>query len=328
MLSLILFSFITYAQTTQTAEVAIAPMVSSVNTPDTPTYFFKPSPDGRYYAYASNNPRNSGGHKNTLLDSQSGTFLSIPGPYDPVFTLNLRNVVIPVNGGLSFYKLEDLISQQTNATPILVDKEMKGVYESVGKLSESPTEIQYRIMIENGGNRFYRDYKETIDAAGRTTSIAGIAPPKPLCTNYRFALPMISKDGSEFSGLDHDVGKSRVYKLKEDGTCDVIEELGFLTGKIAFSYNPRYLAFHVFDKIDGSSTFAFQFISTPSNTTTANIYIRDRQLNKTYKLTNYADGNAMYPEFLPDGDIVYLIHPHNKTDFSPRFVRIRPTIYE
>src|SRR5690606_26973949 len=109
-----------------------------------------------------------------------------------------------------------------------------------------------------------------------------ISPKQILCANHNFALPMISKDGLEISGLDHLTGKSRVYKLNPDGTCDVTEDLGYLAGKISFGYNSRYIAFHVFDKADSLGHFAFEHINIPPNTTTANIYIKDRLKNITY----------------------------------------------
>jgi hypothetical protein len=327
MISLLLLSSIGFADSTVTERFVEPVAISSVSITDTPTYFFKPSPDGRYFGYTTWKPVD--GHdanKNILLDSQSGTFLQMPGAYDPMFMLNSRNLVVPGIQGLRFFNLDDIINQQTNAQPIFTDAEFKGVYESVGVLSRVDNQIKYRVIIENG-KRFYRDYTETLDATGKTIKFETASPVNPLCTNHNFALPMVSKDGLEASGLDHSTGKSRVYKINADNTCDVVEELGYLAGKISFAYNQRYISFHVFHRADTLGQFAFGHIAFPGSNTTANIYIKDREKNITYKLTNFVDGNAMYPEFLSNGDIVYVLYPHDRTKHKPRFIRVKPTIY-
>ncbi|MCB0349205.1 MAG: hypothetical protein KDD37_10235 [Bdellovibrionales bacterium] len=326
-----LFSIFAVANERPAKEVSVSPqLISTTDINDTPTYFFKPSPDGRYYTYTTWKP--SDGHyadKNILLDSQSGVSMPIPGAYDPMFTLNMRNVIVPgqvASYGLRFYHLEDLINQGVAAQPFFNDTEFKGVYESIAVLRKTATEVIYRVIIEFN-SRYFRDYKETLDASGKTIKMEIISPVTQVCSNYKFALPMISKTGTEFSGLDYSVGKSRVYKLNNDGTCEVSEELGYLAGKIAFGYNSRYIAFHVFEKADKLGNYAFSHISAPDSKTVANIYLKDRLTNTTYKLSNYVDGNAMYPEFLANGDIVYILHPHDTSSFKVRFVRIRPTIY-
>lgn len=331
MILLLLFNLIGYAVDSQNKEVYSEPhLIGTTTITDQPTYFFKPSPDGRYFSYTTWKPAD--GHhadKNILLDSQSGTSIQIPGSYDPMFMLNMRNIIVPgqvAEHGLRFYHLDDLISQGVAAQPFFNDVEFKGVYESVAVLRKSDAEVLYRVIIENK-LRYFRDYRETLDANGRTIKMEVISPVTLVCSNYNFALPMISKDGTEFSGLDYAVGKSRVYKLNHDGTCEVSEELGYLAGKISFAYNKRYIAFHVFDKADTLGTYAFNHIDKPRSSTVANIYIKDRLKNITYKISNYIDGNAMYPEFLANGDLVYVLYPHNTTKFQARFITVRPTIY-
>jgi len=327
MISLFLISYLTFADPTATERFVEPIAVSSVSINDTPTYFFKPSPDGRYFGYTTWKPAD--GHfadKNILLDSQSGTFIQMPGAYDPMFMLNSRNLIVPGTMGLRFFALDDIINQKTAALPIYTDTEFKGVYESIGILNESANEVNYRVIIENG-KRFFRDYKETLDANGRTIKFETNSAVQILCTNHNFALPMLSKNGREASGLDHTTGKSRVYKINDNGTCEVSEELGYLAGKISFSYDNRFVAFHVFNKADTLGQYAFTHIAVPGTNTTANIYIKDRLSNLTYKLTNYVDGNAMYPDFLANGDLVYILYPHDRTKFTPRFVRVKPTIY-
>ncbi len=330
MILFLLFNFISFAGDTNNDQLYSEPLLISETTiTDRPTYFFKPSPDGRYFTYTTWKPAD--GHhtdKNLLLDSQSGTSIQIPGAYDPMFALNMRNVIVPsqvAEYGLRFYHLDDLISQGVAAKPFFNDIDFKGVYESVAVLRKNDTEILYRVIIENK-LRYFRDYRESLDANGRTINMEVISPVTLVCSNYKFALPMISKDGTEFSGLDYDVGKSRIYKLNHDGTCEVSEELGYLAGKISFAYNKRYIAFHVFDKADALGNYAFQHISDPSSTTVANIYIKDRLKNITYKISNYIDGNAMYPEFLANGDLVYILYPHSAR-FGAKFITVRPAIY-
>jgi hypothetical protein len=319
MISVILFSLLSFSGDRVPAFNEPQIIRSIEVTTGGPAYFFRPSPDGRYIGYSL-------GSSNLLLDTMSNVLLSIPGSYDPVFLLNNRNLVIPQP--VRIYNVEDLITNQLNATPILTDRELPGVYESVAVLSQTETEVNYRIIIENGAHRSFRDFKETLNANGKTESFEALGPVKIVCTNYRFALPIISKTGREFGGLDHSVGKSRIYKLNDDGSCEVALELGQVAGKMAFSYDDRYVSFHVFDKSDlANGSYAYGYIREPTNRTTANIYLLDRKTKKVFKLSNYVDANAMYPEFLANGNIMYVVYPHDRTNFKPKFIEVRPTVY-
>lgn len=287
-----------------------------------PTYFFKPSPDGRYFAYTFF--RNHGANKQTnhILDTQTNEVVPIPGAYDPTFLLSDRGILTPGNGGMAFYEIGELKKRKSKSSSMLLDSSMQGVYPSVARLEQGEGYSIYRVLVENNG-RYYRDYKESISSDGKMKSFDPISEKKALCTNYRFSLPMISKQGREFGGLDYEAGVSRVYSLNEDGTCDVALDLNVLTGKIAFSYDSRFIAFHVFTS--PGSVNLHNYIEVPPTTTAANIVVYDRETQTSYTLTQYEDANAMYPEFLLNGHIVFVLHPHDDTK-KVKFVHLKANI--
>jgi hypothetical protein len=61
--------------------------------------------------------------------------------------------------------------------------------------------------------------------------------------NISIKLPILSKDGQEFGGLLNNSSTS-IFKFGDNYKCEVVENLGIRTGKISFSYEGRYIAFH------------------------------------------------------------------------------------
>jgi len=300
------------------AEVIRGDITSKVPINHTPSYFYKPTPDGRYVGFSSE--EESG---NFLFDLHTRTYYPIPGSYDPVFAQNTRLLATPIDG-YKFYRLEDLMRDNRNAVPIYHDTTVPGVYESIGILSKSTNEVSFRMISESGSDHYMRDYKEHISRRGQTIKVEPISPRKDLCPSFDFKLPMLSKDGRELGGLhlnastafeddSSDTGTStKIFSIADNGTCTIADDLGVKTGKISFSYDKRYITYHQF-KTAGED-YSNYYINVPDADFTSDIYVYDRHTGEHYQLTSNTNSNSMYPEFLLNGSVIFVDYPNNKRE--------------
>ncbi len=290
-----------------------------------PTFFFKATPDGKYISYTlPSDPSQPGaGGINIIHDTTTHKEVRIPGPWDPVFNAGSEFMTLPYrysgnNVYYQFYKVSDLLSQGTNAKPLGQDQELGGLYQSVGKLAETNADITYRVIAEGPGSHNYRDYK--INKQNFKVQALGLV--ENICTNFSLKLPMISKDGQELGALDVRTGKTTILKVEANGKCTKLFDLGDKFGKVNFSYDKRYLTFHKYNTSNPNITDGF--VDIPTKSTTADIYLYDRVTKKLNQLTSNKASNALYPEFLANGDIIYINHPHNNAAEKVSFITVRP----
>lgn len=292
-----------------------------------PTYFFKPSPDGKYIAFTVFERGVQTARTNYLLDFETGEKHLIPGPFDPVFYSETK-AVIPFDYAenstgvaYGFYRVMDLVEKGIDARPVLEEFSLDGVYQSVGIVEENIKNRRLRLVIENSsaGHKMM-DFIESTDG----TAMQRAGESVNLCAGWEIKLPMISKNGRELSALSLKIGNSVIFTILDDGTCLMSANLKIKTGKAGFSYDGRYVAYHRYS-MSAPDTVTDGFVLRPPSTLTADIYVYDRVTNQTFQITSNLGSNSLYPEFLRDGRLVFVDYSHDKSD-EVRYVIVQPKL--
>ncbi len=252
----------------------------------------------------------------------SGIVTDIPGPWDPVFNVDADLMTLPMRNGRTthygFYLFRDLLSLGKTATPIFEDPELKGLYQSTSILSKTDTHTNYRIITEGTGVHGVRDYTYELG----TRNFAPTGPSRLLCTNFQLKLPMIAKNGLEVGALDLTTQTTGIFRIEDDGTCTKVLDLGIRTGKTNFSHDGNLVTFHIYSET-APEFVATGFIDNPGSEYVSNVYVLDRKTNTISKITNNTAANALYPDFLRNGRVVYAYYPHEQTSMEFRFVELR-----
>jgi hypothetical protein len=268
-------------------------VLQRVAIPHTPRWFFKPFADMPLVAYGSQ-------AGNNLINLNTGYIIPTPGDHDSVPTPDEMFLASP---GIYLTRVEDLLDEQRRTKPLRSLANLDGEYQSPGVLREFNGGRDYRFMI----GRFklsVRDFRVRSDAQDQI-SIEPLNKAWRPCPKRRLQLSMLAKDGREFGAYDVAAGSTRVFAIDEHAECTLVEDLGMPTGKVSFSFDNRFLAFHlaIFDQ----ATVAIAV--NPDDRWTSNVFVYDRQTRSIGRITHHTAGNAYYPAFRRDGTLVYLFKP-------------------
>lgn len=220
-----------------------------------------------------------------VLSLKDGRCLSTGRTWEPYPISGMNLVTIPhcgVDTNLCFYKTDDF-ENQTDSKPAYIDNEMKGYYQSVGFLKRSSEGANVRVLAYYG---LFRDYK----ISGQ--SISPLGPPKRFCEGIDLKLPMLSKDGKTLSGWNVDAQKTVLYSLKDDGKCKPYYSLDFMVGKMDFSYDNKYVAFHASSDGKGAISDSLEIKQQ--------IFVMNLKSKKIVKLSTGTD-ILYYPHFGENG---------------------------
>ncbi|MDH3715202.1 MAG: hypothetical protein OET44_15310 [Gammaproteobacteria bacterium] len=273
--------------------VAEHTVLQRVAIPHTPRWFFKPFAEKPLVAYASLTGNN-------LINLNTGYVIPTPGDRDSVPTPDEEFLTSP---GVNLIRVEDLLDEQRRSQPLRLRADLSGEYQSPGVLREFDGGRDYRFMI----GRFkpsVRDFRVQRDPQ-RGITIEPLNKAWRPCPKRRLHLPMLAKDGREFGAYDVAAGSTRVFAIDGDGQCSPVEDLGIPTGKVSFSFDNRWLTFHlaIFDQ----ASVAIK--ERPQDRWTSNVFVYDRQTRRIGRITHHTAGNAYYPAFRRDGTLVYLFKP-------------------
>ena len=223
--------------------------------------------------------------------------------------------------GMKFFLFDDLLQKGKNATPPMVkmdgveqafqDKEFNNYYQSAAELAGGTAkQVTYRVAIYD--TMKFREYKVNFENGTPTTVTRG--PINKICKNLsltRSSTPIFSKDGTEIALNTRYANQSqsnttKIFKLDSNGDCEQVDDLGFSTGKVNFSYpepgKKGKVAFIGSGNIQSAtgvrpSTAYYNIIST---------YDRDTKVvqpvSVPYGKRNY---QGMYPGFTKDGRIIF-----------------------
>jgi hypothetical protein len=102
-----------------------------------------------------------------------------------------------------------------------------------------------------------------------------------------------------------------ILSIADDGDCTLKEDLKVRAGKVAFSYDKKRIAYHVFNS--RSTKLLTEFIEVPTDDYVSDVYILNRETGKTQRVTKNTRSNSMFPEFMRDGRVMFIDHPHEGT---------------
>jgi hypothetical protein len=262
--------------------------------PDIPRWFFKPLPEGPWVAYLG-----EGGNK--LLDLERGLVIPVPGARDPVPTPDGRFLSVP---GITLFALQDLLDEAKRPTARGIEIPLHGEYQSPGLLAETASAVTYRFIADDSGP-VVRDVTLRLDAPGGA-SVEAIGQRRKLCPGQRLQLPMLSPDGRELAAYDVEAGSSRIFRIEADYRCTIVTDLGLPTGKLAFSFDGKQVAFH----LAHLQKLSVKTSDVPNDRYAHNVFVLDRTSGRIGRLTHNTASNAYYPAYRRDGTLVYLFKPY------------------
>lgn len=282
-----------------------------------PTFFFKPNPEGTQIAYNVFTRGREDHEGNFIVDLKTNKVTNVPGTYDPVFA-HSNQILVSIDRAvyLNFYDLRSIRKDGSGAVAIYSDTEMSGFYQSVGVLKSSATEVDYRILLESAAGHLSRDYRVNL----KTMKVTPLTEVRSVCSEFGLKLPMISKNGQELGAQITSSNTMAIFHINDDMSCTLVKDLKLTSGKLAFSYDGRYVAYHRFD--DYHRLLHDDYVERPPANAIGDIFVYDRVADKTWEITRNTDSNSFYPEFLPNGDLMFIDYDHDPA-VKARLLRVR-----
>jgi hypothetical protein len=190
-----------------------------------------------------------------LLDITNGTVMPAPGHVDFVPTPDGRFFVTPGRdrAGLLFFDAAEVTAAARTGRgaavqPFFSDPQMRDQYPSIGiirrMLDGMSGATTYRVVTSWFDGVLFRDY----DIVARANGSPVITPahgPSRACPGRRLSLPIVSQDGTMLAARDERSATTKIFRLHDDGQCDVMVDIGVQTGKVAFSPDHRRVAFAI-----------------------------------------------------------------------------------
>jgi len=263
----------------------------SVATPRPMGFFFKPVAGTELISYTSNN-------RAYLFDLRTGTDRRIPGHVDPVPTPDGKFVTRP---GLLWNPVHALLAGDT--TSLLEDPELPDEYQSISILARTRSTVRYRVVTGWRVGLRLRAYDVDYARDGRPTAVRPAGDAAVPCPERRLVLPISAKGTREVGAHDMLAQTTRLIEVRDDGTCVDRMDLGFASGKVAFSYDAQAIAFAT-SRIDVDASGA---LLKPSETFYKDAFALYRRTGRLVALSSNRGLRAStFPEFLPDGKILLL----------------------
>ena len=263
------------------------------------------TPDGKFLAIP----------QEWIYDPQTKKFV-LPGTMVPEFKISNQRVLVRLTGTkeygvslgsadearrsgksyqtqlMTFYWRENGVLERKYA-----DESVQFNYQSLGTLSETKKETNYRLLFESAESFAIRDYQW--DSQQKVFSPTG--NPLPLCPGMHGGLPALNKSGDEFSALDIEEGITNVYAIGKSGNkCEIVETIPFLVGKMDFSPDGTRLAMHVDQRSDS------RIFDQPDQRNKLEVFIYDRKTKIPMAVATSPDEDAYYPVFLSNDRIAFM----------------------
>lgn len=281
--------------------------------PKTPMYFLRPYSNGKFVPFTST-------FQNYFWDIEKNQVSKLPGLVDAVPTPDRKYLTIPY-AFIPFLAHLDFLEPGVNgkkAKVIFKDTEMTGAYQSVGVTDITPTSATYRVVTEGTyqkGHLRMQEYQIT----HRTESSAPVVKRKyenaiTFCPNENLTLPMFSKTGKLFGGVDPITRQMKVFSIDREGKCQLIKNTGIISGKVDFAFDDKKYVAHVTTL---NPTSVAHVVSWPSRVSMAiNIIEYDWEKDEYSQLTKCEDKNCYYPSSLEDGSVLYIEQMKNGNSYN------------
>jgi hypothetical protein len=264
--------------------------VSAVNTPRRIGFFFKPITGTSLVSYNAQGV-------DYFFDTKTSREMRVPGHVDPVPTPDGRFLTLP---GLHLHPIPSLLAGDHE--PVFTDPQLPDEYQTASILNDFGNITRYRVVTGwNAGARF-RDYDVKLNGTAAPT-IAPVAPPFVPCKDRFLTLPINAKSGSEFGALDAAAKSNMIFDVTSSTTCAVKLDLGFVSGKISFSYDGAFIAFAT-SRINTDATGE---LIRPSDMFYKDALVLERKTGRIINLSQNAAIEALtFPEFQKDGSVMLL----------------------
>lgn len=265
--------------------------VASIETRRRVGFFFKPVGATDLISYTAANAA-------YLFDIRTGEERRIPGTVDPVPSPDGRFITRP---GLMWYAVNALTAGDT--TPLFLDRTLPDEYQTLAILSKSRDAVRYRVVTGWRMGIRYRDYDVSLKPDGSVKQITPVGQASVPCDDRSFSLPISAKGSTEFGGFDTRSETNRIMQVQADGRCVDQLDLGFATGKLAFSYDGGAVAFSSSRiNIDADGP-----LLKPNETFFKDALVLYRKTGRLVSLSNNRSLRASsFPEFLPNGRSIIL----------------------
>jgi hypothetical protein len=115
-----------------------------------------------------------------------------------------------------------------------------------------------------------------------------------------FHEPILSKTGQEVAAFTVSEGRGslKLFSIKDDFSCELKEDLGYMTSKANFSYSG--------DRIVFTGGVAFGNFAGSGVELRPGVHIYNRQTKETFKVSDPLDSQLIsYPGFTQDGRVIY-----------------------
>jgi hypothetical protein len=254
-------------------------------------FFFKPVASTDYVSYTSDDAA-------FLFNLGTRREQRIPGNVDPVPTPDGRMLTRP---GLTLYPMSFLIAGDT--TPSFIDRELPDEYQTASILKQSKAATRYRVVTGWRMGARYRDYDVTFDRDGRLITVKPLGAPFVPCSDRMFSLPISAKGSKEIGVFDVRSRTNRIIDVTDDGGCRDVLDLGFASGKLAFSYDGKAIAFAT-SRVNTDAEGEFL---KPEENFYKDALVLYRKTGRIVSLSaNRPLSGMTFPEFLPDGHVMIL----------------------
>jgi hypothetical protein len=224
-----------------------------------------------------------------FFNRTTGNEFMAPGQFDAVPTPDTQFLTIPAP--LRFFSLAKIWADPNNALnlpPDFSDPTMKDEYQSIGIVNDSPSTRTYRVATAWMAGVAFRDYSQ----AKATGEITPQGPPKTVCKGFPLSLPMISKNALMLAGHSNAEAFTKIVAIGSAGSeCTLVQDLGFKTGKVAFSPDGSQLSFVM---KDGDAIKAYVY------------HLKTKSLTLLMTVSAAKNENLVFPDFLPNGNVLIM----------------------
>lgn len=206
---------------------------------------------------------------------------------------------------MSYFSFQDFLDnpEAKAVKPIFTDSEHNDYYHSSAELpgGESSNYTFRTTLFQNGWTRDYSVVKtatgkKEIKPKGKRYHIcsnifsSSANDKKPILTQ-----PVLSKDGTLIAGLPTHKTTTHVYRIKENGDCDLVKDIGVRTWKVNFSYPEK-------NKLP---MLTYSASGNAANNFLRKAYIYDLESSKSFALTDKDYESDTFPGFTKDGRVIY-----------------------
>lgn len=198
------------------------------------------------------------------------------GP-DPTPTPDFR--FLTVAQYFRMYKVEEVFKGNTKA--IYADSALGAAYQSIGMLDAAA--FKYRTIVGDGELARFRDIQ------WNGTKIIQLTSAGDLCPRIKGSMPILSKNGKMLAYRDNNTGDTLILSVVSAGrSCKLLKKIPLKTGKVSFSYDNSKVVYIA--DVNGAGV----------------IYLTDLKTGNNYELVPpQANHSRYFPEFIPNGNIIY-----------------------